>query len=215
VSAYNENQQKFNGDRNFVLCILGEMQSPLQLTDVREVAIAWRKHCHVGWKPVLMLYGKLPDNTADNVKNNTMRCALRITRYPLNMRSGSIKYKGCAKPWNKSRHHHWQNCHCLSHSLLWRFCHTCLFRRELDHAVFTSLDFATVFSLTKQVHHSLAFNHQPGGPGLCIYIPQWQGGPITVATRSNAWTVFDRLNTGNVGSNPTRGMDVCVRLFCL
>jgi hypothetical protein len=39
--------------------------------------------------------------------------------------------------------------------------------------------------------------------------------PITVAELSNAWTVFVRLNTGIVGSNPTRGMDVCVRLFCV
>jgi hypothetical protein len=38
---------------------------------------------------------------------------------------------------------------------------------------------------------------------------------ITVAERSKARTVFARSNTGIVGSNPTRGMDVCVRLFCL
>jgi hypothetical protein len=40
-------------------------------------------------------------------------------------------------------------------------------------------------------------------------------GPITVAARSNALTVFPRSNTGVVGSKPTRGMDVCVRLFCV
>jgi hypothetical protein len=39
--------------------------------------------------------------------------------------------------------------------------------------------------------------------------------PITVAARSNAWTVFDRSNAGVVGSNPTQGMDVRVRLFCV
>jgi hypothetical protein len=39
--------------------------------------------------------------------------------------------------------------------------------------------------------------------------------PVTVATRSKAWTVFARSNAGIVGSNPTRGMDVCVRLFCV
>jgi hypothetical protein len=33
---------------------------------------------------------------------------------------------------------------------------------------------------------------------------------IRVAARSKAWTVFDRSNTGIVGSNPTQGMDVCV-----
>jgi hypothetical protein len=36
-----------------------------------------------------------------------------------------------------------------------------------------------------------------------------------VAARSNAWTVFARSNTGILGSNPTWGMDVCVRLFCV
>jgi hypothetical protein len=39
--------------------------------------------------------------------------------------------------------------------------------------------------------------------------------PITVAARSRASTVFARSNTGIGGSNPTLGMDVCVRLFCV
>jgi hypothetical protein len=39
--------------------------------------------------------------------------------------------------------------------------------------------------------------------------------PITVAARCKAWTVFGRLNAGIVGSNPTQGMDVCARLFCV
>jgi hypothetical protein len=34
-----------------------------------------------------------------------------------------------------------------------------------------------------------------------------------MTARSKTWTIFARLNTGIVGSNPTRGMDVCVRLF--
>jgi hypothetical protein len=34
--------------------------------------------------------------------------------------------------------------------------------------------------------------------------------PITVAARYRALTVFARSNAGIVGSNPTRGMDVCV-----
>jgi hypothetical protein len=37
--------------------------------------------------------------------------------------------------------------------------------------------------------------------------------PITVAARSRAWAVFARLNIGFVGSSPTPGMDVCVRIF--
>jgi hypothetical protein len=39
--------------------------------------------------------------------------------------------------------------------------------------------------------------------------------PITVAARSKAWTVFARLGARLVGSNPTQGMDVCVRLCCV
>jgi hypothetical protein len=44
-----------------------------------------------------------------------------------------------------------------------------------------------------------------------IWIPE----PITVAALSKSWTIFARSNTGVVGSNPTRGMDVCVCLFCV
>jgi hypothetical protein len=34
-----------------------------------------------------------------------------------------------------------------------------------------------------------------------------------VAALSKAWYVFARSNTGVVGLNPTRGMDVCVRVY--
>jgi hypothetical protein len=36
--------------------------------------------------------------------------------------------------------------------------------------------------------------------------------PITMAARSN---VFARSNADDMSSNPTRGMDICVRLFCV
>jgi hypothetical protein len=39
--------------------------------------------------------------------------------------------------------------------------------------------------------------------------------PIAVVARSKTWTVFARSNAGIVGSNPTQGMDVYVRLFCV
>jgi hypothetical protein len=38
---------------------------------------------------------------------------------------------------------------------------------------------------------------------------------MTVAARSKAWTLFARSNAEIVGSNPTQGMDICVRLFCV
>jgi hypothetical protein len=39
--------------------------------------------------------------------------------------------------------------------------------------------------------------------------------PITVAARSEVWTVFARLNAGIVDSNPTQGRDVCLHFFCV
>jgi hypothetical protein len=39
--------------------------------------------------------------------------------------------------------------------------------------------------------------------------------PITVAALSKAWTVFTGSNTGIMCSNPTPGMDVSERLFCV
>jgi hypothetical protein len=41
------------------------------------------------------------------------------------------------------------------------------------------------------------------------------GKPITVVARSKASTLFARSNAGIVGSNPTQGMDISVRLFCV
>jgi hypothetical protein len=38
--------------------------------------------------------------------------------------------------------------------------------------------------------------------------------PIAVAERSGARTIFARSNTESLGSNPTRGIHVCVCLFC-
>jgi hypothetical protein len=43
------------------------------------------------------------------------------------------------------------------------------------------------------------------GFGSLIYLL-----PITVAAWSTAWTAFSRSNTEVVGSNPSRGMNVCV-----
>jgi hypothetical protein len=106
----------------------------------------------------------------------------------------------------RNHHHHWQNSPFWVVAFVRRFCQI---RLVWDHAVFTCLDFATVL-FTEQ-------GRQPSvnpEPCLCIYVPQWQGGQITVAAQSKAWTVFARSNTGVVGLNPTRIMDVCVRVFC-
>jgi hypothetical protein len=54
---------------------------------------------------------------------------------------------------------------------------------------------------------------------LVIFVFRWSYRfviPITVAARSEAWTVFARSNAGVVGSNPTgKHGCVCVRLFCV
>jgi hypothetical protein len=40
-------------------------------------------------------------------------------------------------------------------------------------------------------------------------------GPLTVDARSEARNGFPRSNTGIVSLNPSQGMDVCLRLFCV
>jgi hypothetical protein len=37
--------------------------------------------------------------------------------------------------------------------------------------------------------------------------------PITVAARSEVWTVSARLNAAIMGSSPTQGIDVCVCVY--
>jgi hypothetical protein len=41
-----------------------------------------------------------------------------------------------------------------------------------------------------------------------IFVTIHSEGPVTVAERSKAYTVFARSEARNVGSNPTQGMDV-------
>jgi hypothetical protein len=39
--------------------------------------------------------------------------------------------------------------------------------------------------------------------------------PVSIAERSKAWTVYDRLNIGIAYSKPAWGMDVCLRVSVL
>jgi hypothetical protein len=41
------------------------------------------------------------------------------------------------------------------------------------------------------------------------------GGPVSIAEQSKACTVCNRLNIEISGSNPARGMDVCLRVSVL
>jgi hypothetical protein len=45
------------------------------------------------------------------------------------------------------------------------------------HLVFTYFEFTAVILLQFKVV-SFAVKPQPGGPGPCIYVPQWQGSPV-------------------------------------
>jgi hypothetical protein len=39
--------------------------------------------------------------------------------------------------------------------------------------------------------------------------------PVSIAERSQESTAFGRSNVEIAGSNPSRGMDVCPRFFCV
>jgi hypothetical protein len=66
---------------------------------------------------------------------------------------------------------------------------------------------------TQVLRHRNSSTHQSRG------LTEYRGGminkPITVAAWSNAWNVFALLNAGIMGSNPIRGMEVCLRLLCV
>jgi hypothetical protein len=62
--------------------------------------------------------------------------------------------------------------------------------------------------------HPSKYTHGRDWP-IRIFTDYRPAAPITVITRSKAWTDFARSNAEIVGSNPTQGMDVCVRLFCV
>jgi hypothetical protein len=72
-----------------------------------------------------------------------------------------------------------------------------------------------VFQRARILHtcYSLSLPHKQMSQGF--EVGDSKSLPITVAAVSKARTVFARSNAGIVGSNPTQGMDVCVRVFCV
>jgi hypothetical protein len=62
-------------------------------------------------------------------------------------------------------------------------------------------------TLIVSLHEKKDNRHADGNE---VYIRYIHLEPVTVAARSKARNVFARLNTGIVGLNPARGMDVCV-----
>jgi hypothetical protein len=65
--------------------------------------------------------------------------------------------------------------------------------------------FTTLFTCLEQISPLTCFSAP-----ISVLFTWWWCPPITVAARSKVWTVFARSNAGIVGSNPTRGLDVCV-----
>jgi hypothetical protein len=50
---------------------------------------------------------------------------------------------------------------------------------------------------------------------VILFVHVSRSRPITVTASPRASIVFARSNTGVVGSNLTRGIDICVGLFCV
>jgi hypothetical protein len=53
------------------------------------------------------------------------------------------------------------------------------------------------------------------GPSHVFYMVMFKKEPVSITERSKACTVYDRLNIGISGSNPARGMDVCLHVSVL
>jgi hypothetical protein len=117
-------------------------------------------------------------------------------------------------------------CMQITHKRLWHCLLIILRREEISWKMEVTLN--AVFGCYQMLHNS-AFQRTNRGSVLrrkmkrireliqpelanSISYVLW---PISVVERSKAWTVFARSNTGILGSNPTRGMNVCVRLFCV
>jgi hypothetical protein len=64
-------------------------------------------------------------------------------------------------------------------------------------------------TLTHKLNLMSALNYKFTSPNATLSRAQ------RPAARSKARTVFARSNTGVVASNPTQGVDVCMRLFCV
>jgi hypothetical protein len=108
---------------------------------------------------------------------------------------------------NNCKHRH----HCRSSSswaiaLLKRF----VYSWELDDPGFTSLDLTTIIFIQSEVVR-LAFNlSQSGGPGPCIYVPQWQVGPVIPPGTGFHFRRLQRLVGLRLGcSNPPPRGKIC------
>jgi hypothetical protein len=64
------------------------------------------------------------------------------------------------------------------------------------HLAYISLDFVTIFVYSKVI--SLASNSQPGGPGPCIYVPQWQGCPLITPRHQAPFSLPSTTHRGKV-----------------
>jgi hypothetical protein len=101
---------------------------------------------------------------------------------------------------------------------------TCLYckiqkslKKIINYVNSNSLLFSSIFSDRQgmdsfRLHHMQTLSETHLVFSCTLDTPRYWG---TVAARSKARTVFACPNTGIMGSNPTQGMDVCLRLFCV
>jgi hypothetical protein len=78
------------------------------------------------------------------------------------------------------------------------FCGNSKIQRNIDNSI------KLKYSLVQNVESFILLNHKISNLWVALIIHE----PVTVAERSRACTVFARLETGIMGSNPTQGMDV-------
>jgi hypothetical protein len=76
-----------------------------------------------------------------------------------------------------SPYHHSQSATFWVTAFLRKFCQTCPFLPWIRPSGFNFFLFRSSIFFTDKVF-SLASNPRPGEPGNCIYVPQWQGGPV-------------------------------------
>jgi hypothetical protein len=84
--------------------------------------------------------------------------------------------------------HHWQNSPFRAIAFLIRFCQLCSFLGITSSGIHLFGFRNNIFLQSKVV--SIASNPQPEGPGLCIYGPQCQGGPVILP---DTWLLLRRL----------------------
>jgi hypothetical protein len=85
---------------------------------------------------------------------------------------------------------------------------------EINYRHVCGMVMTLLMSTQNLLHNTLlySFSWTAGTPALYSgdYGLDYRSGPVSIAARSKSSTAFDRSNIGIAGSNPARGMDVCL-----